>query len=677
MSRAGSILRVDLTEGRIEKEPTSKYARDYMGGGGIAAKLFWDSIPPEVSGLDPRNLLTFNTGPLTGTLLGTRCEVVAKSPLITNGPLVSAGLGGQFPAEMKFAGYDHIAITGKADGPVYLFINNDAVEIRDARHLWGLDTQETQKRIKEELRDPDIQIACIGPAGENLVVFSLILHDIQNAASQGGLGAVMGSKNLKAVAIRGTKGLKVANPEAFMAIWKEVWENYTKGKAAWVVKELNEVGLSWHYDLWEERNLLQWGYGPDALSTYPPHPVERDSKEDTLIGFTKKYSVGSIGCAFCPIQCQQNYDVPGIGSGGAACWTWINYRTNIKSFNVNLWWKALRKSNLYGLHTVEASNLIAWLMVLYEEGVITAEDTDGVPMEWASEEAVLTFIDKVSKGEGFGKNLANGVVHASNTLGKRNGLDYAPYERNYLLWAKYPEPYLMPGGLGAMQLVKTAAQFIWMQPPSDRHAGFQIAAERLGISMEKAEKLMEEHCADFAEKWTGNRRAWEPFVVVGKGKWFKAIESGVAVSDMTGHCDWRSDRVHHAGMKFNAPEAAAAVKASTGEAWTGEMVFNALGRKRLLEASYNLLCELKGEPTEFSEAYSRMWVEPFQSGYFQGQAFEYSEEVGAEYCAEWGCDPETGVPTRRELERLGMKDVIDELESEGLDLGSEEVEVIP
>jgi len=674
MSRAGTILSVDLTSGKIDKESTSKYTRDYLGGGGIAAKLLWDRVPPETSGLDPANLLTFNTGPLTGTLMGTRCEIVAKSPLMTNSPLVSAGLGGQFPAEMKFAGYDHIAVSGRADTPVYLFINNDHVEIRDASHLWGLDTQETQKRIKEELKDPDVQIACIGPAGENLVVFSLILHDIQNAASQGGLGAVMGSKKLKAVAVRGTRGLKVVDREAFLALWSDIWEQYTKGKPAWYVSELNKVGLSWHYDLWEERNLLQWGYGPEAGMTYPPHSVERNAKEDTLIGFTRKHSVGSIGCAFCPIQCQQNYDVPGIGSGGAACWTWINYRTHIKSFNVNLWWKAVRKSNLYGLNTIEASNLIAWLMVLYEKGLITTEDTDGVAMEWGSEEAVLAFIDKVSTGDGFGKLLANGVVPAGESLGNGEGLEHAPHERNCLLWVRYPEPELMPGGLGGMQLVKTASQFIWMQPHCDRHAGFQFAAEYYGISREEGEALMESFCDDFSKRWTGNPKAWEPFVVEGKGKWFKAVETGVAASDATGHCDWRSDRVPHSGMRFNAPEAAQAVSTTTGEPWTSESVFDALSRKRLLEASYNFLCELKGDQTEWSEAYSRMWTDPCPDGYFQGQGFEFSEEIGNEYCSEWGCDPETGVPTRKELERLGMREVVEKLESEDLDLGSEEEE---
>jgi aldehyde:ferredoxin oxidoreductase len=228
MSRAGTILRVDLTKGQISKEPTSLYVKDYIGGAAIGSKIIYDGVPPEVTALDPRNMLTFNAGPLTGTLLGNKCEVMARAPELTNNPIGCAGMGGQFPSEMKFAGYDNIVIQGRADAPVYLFINNDDIEIRDAKYLWGLDTAQTQVRIKQELKDPDVQIACIGPAGENLNVYAMILHDIQNTAGKRGFGAVMGSKNLKAVAVRGSKGLKVADPEAFMALWKDNWEYYTQ-----------------------------------------------------------------------------------------------------------------------------------------------------------------------------------------------------------------------------------------------------------------------------------------------------------------------------------------------------------------------------------------------------------------------------------------------------------------
>ncbi|MCX5998349.1 MAG: aldehyde:ferredoxin oxidoreductase, partial [Chloroflexi bacterium] len=244
MANAGMILKIDLTNGSIQREPTSSYLRHYVGGLSIGTKILWDGVSPEIAGTDPRNMLIFNTGPLTGTLLGNKCVVLAKSPIYTNKTMGNAGMGGQFPSEMRFAGYDHIVIIGKAERPVYLFIYNDQVEIRDAKHLWGLDVYETQTRIKEELRDPDVQIACIGPAGENQVAFSLVLHDIENTASRAGHGAVMGSKNLKAVTVRGTRGLKVADPKTFMALWKQFYEYYSTGKGRYLAKTMNREGTA-------------------------------------------------------------------------------------------------------------------------------------------------------------------------------------------------------------------------------------------------------------------------------------------------------------------------------------------------------------------------------------------------------------------------------------------------
>ncbi len=193
MSWAGTILRVDLTERTMAKESTSRYVEDYIGGAGIGTRIFWEEVPPETRAFDAANILMFNTGPLTGTLLGNKATIAAKTPERANHPYTFVGMGGQIASEIKYAGYDHIAIKGKAEKPVYLFIENDRMEIRDAAHLWGLDTHETQRRIKEELEDPDVQIACIGPAGENLVVYALILHDIDNTRGCDGIEEPEGS----------------------------------------------------------------------------------------------------------------------------------------------------------------------------------------------------------------------------------------------------------------------------------------------------------------------------------------------------------------------------------------------------------------------------------------------------------------------------------------------------
>ncbi|MFC2003559.1 aldehyde ferredoxin oxidoreductase N-terminal domain-containing protein, partial [Chloroflexota bacterium] len=205
----GTILRVDLSLGRIEKEPLSEKLRfGYVGGRGINSRILYDSVGPEVAPLGDENVLIFGTGTVVGTVAPSagRITVTAKSPL--TGILGDGNAGGHFSAEMKRAGYDHIVFTGKAERPVYLWIENDHVEIRPAEHLWGKTTPETESEIRRELGEPLVKVAAIGPAGENLVKYASIMFEIVHAVGRTGMGAVMGSKNLKAVAIRGSKGVQ-------------------------------------------------------------------------------------------------------------------------------------------------------------------------------------------------------------------------------------------------------------------------------------------------------------------------------------------------------------------------------------------------------------------------------------------------------------------------------------
>lgn len=211
----GKVLRVDLSSGRVEEQELSDYLRlNYVGGRGINARLLYDETGPATDPLGPDNRLIFGSGLLTGTTVAAgRLNVTAKSPL--TGILGDSNAGGHFSAEMKFAGYDHVLVTGRAESPVYLWIDDDHVELRKAENLWGKTTDETDRLIKEELSDSRVLIACIGPAGEKMVRIATIINSEHCACGRTGMGAVMGSKNLKAVAVRGTKGVKVARPEVF------------------------------------------------------------------------------------------------------------------------------------------------------------------------------------------------------------------------------------------------------------------------------------------------------------------------------------------------------------------------------------------------------------------------------------------------------------------------------
>lgn len=642
MSWAGTILRVDLTKGKMEKEPTAPYVKDYIGGALIGSRIFGEEVPPDTRAYDPKNLLMFNTGPLTGTLLGNRGEFASKTPERTNNPYVHVGIGGQFPSEVKFAGYDHIVIKGKAKGPVYLFINNDNVEIRDAKHLWGLDTWETQRRIKKELGDPDVQIACIGPAGENLVVYALIMHDINNTVSRKGLGAVMGSKNLKAVAVRGTKGLKVADPKAFLALYDEFFNDITKGQAAPFATTLHKEGIS--------RQIAEgyiYAYGAPIPEEVPPSP---------MIEFLKKHMVGPIGCAFCPIQCHQNFSVPGIGNAGANCVNYFGliYQAMYDSTDFEIWWERLRLSNKYGLDSLAIDMIGGWLMELYKRGIITAADTDGIPMERRSRKAIRSLIEKIAKKEGFGALFANGIVPAAQKIGKGH-LELADqYDNQFPYGVVEYAPDLGPVAKYRIGEVERVPGF------ADGYGNVLSYAEILGISPRKAAELIDEWASDASERITGDRNLWRT------PKYDKRIsvmvvekEDEFLLNDVTGHCEVKSAYLEHYGMRFNIEHYAKWLSAATGIKYTPEKLREIAHKTRMLVDAYNALCaSMIGEEPAVSKPLEKLASFPVP-----GRPKDPKElrKVQIDYSLARGCDPETGIPTREELEKLGLKDVAKKL----------------
>ncbi len=649
MSWMGTILRINLTKGKIESEPTSKYTEDYIGGGGIGAKLIYDGVAPEVRAFDPENMLTFNTGPLTGTLLGNKCEVMAKSPEHLSNRIVSPGIGGQFANEIKFAGYDNIVITGKAEEPVYIYINNDNVEIRDASQLWGMDVPGTQEKIKNELNDPDVKIACIGVAGENRVFCAAIRHDIKNCASQGGLGGVMGSKNLKAVVVRGTKGVKIANHEAHMQHWNEYWNHYTKGDGATYTKLFHKEGYARNIpDYYPFRDIIEWGFASGSY-VCPPQ-----SKEELGSEFWKKYMVGPLGCAFCFVHCQENYSVPGIDNGGISCQSYMNYRWQLKNQNMKTWWKATARAQRHGLGGIMMSTLTGFLMLLYEKGIISAKETDGVPMEWGSEEAILTCIEKVARKEGFGALFAENMVKGLMTISNGRVLELIPGMK----LADLGRPH---GVIGSYLGIRGTSQFIYFHPATwDIDSVIGWYSEELGISVAEAEAMCDKWADDFAERTTGNKDAWRADTDDG-GLMIKCGEDVISSCDISGHCDFNSDRYHVFGTRGGVDEVSKWISATTGTEITSEKLLEVIHRKRLLELSYSIMCEKKvSADVPFPKLARRkdgFWLDSKEDKVDPAKIEQASED----YYAIRGCDPKTGIPTREVLEKLKLKDVAEKL----------------
>jgi aldehyde:ferredoxin oxidoreductase len=401
----GQILRVDLSNGRISKEPVESYTRYFIGGRGISMKMLFDEVDPKWSPYDPANKIFFCPGVLTGTPAAgsSRLKVTGIG---AGGWVRAAGLGGNIPQAIKWAGYDLIVVQGKSDTPVYLYIHDDSVDIRDANHIWGKDTYETQLILKDEL-GKSFEVLCIGRGGENEVAFGSIHTDLGSAAGRCGFGGVMGSKNLKAIAVKGTRGVRIAKLEEFLKVAEEQRESYTANKE--IIEAMQNAGakhLAW---LWQ------------AAGTAPRGNFEECDWD--LIQFTKmddfynKYTVCPQVCGSCPIEHFMTFDMQGVGKGAAKCTGTYSVTGTIWNNDWELAFRVFNLLNRYGLDNISTCNIIAFLMELYDRGIITAEDTEGVPMKKGDENAIITTIRKIGEQEGFGRLFKEGVVRGAKKIG--------------------------------------------------------------------------------------------------------------------------------------------------------------------------------------------------------------------------------------------------------------------
>jgi aldehyde:ferredoxin oxidoreductase len=420
----GTILWVNLTSGKIEKKPLSDRLRlNYIGGRGINSRILYDSVGSGVDPLSPENVLIFGTGTVVGTIApsATRITVTAKSPL--TGILGDGSSGGYFSVEMKRAGYDHIVFTGKADRPVYLWVENEHVELRSADHLWGKTTEETDEEIHRELGDAAIKIATIGLGGENLVKYASLIFEKCHAVGRTGMGAVMGSKNLKAVAVRGTRGVHVSHPDDFMRFAKELQER--------IVNSPGYKGLATYGTPLTTMGAYKMGWQSCKNSlTYEWPGIE---KLDHVV-LKRDYFVKELACTACPRHCNQAYVVregPYAGTRSAK----IEY-TAIALFGCGCLisdFGAVAKMNYlcdeYSIDIMEIGNILNAAMEWYEKGLITKDDTDGIDLSWGNAESVIEMINKVAKREGFGNLLAEGALRAAAEIGKGADKYIAAYSK--------------------------------------------------------------------------------------------------------------------------------------------------------------------------------------------------------------------------------------------------------
>ena len=409
----GTILRVDLTSGKIEREPLSEKLRlNFIGGRGINSRILYNNVGPEVGPLSPENVLIFGTGTVVGTAApsAARITVTGKSPL--TGIHGDGNSGGHFSAQMKRAGYDHIVFTGKAERPVYLWIENDHVELRPAEHLWGKTTEKASEEIHRELGNPMIKIAVIGPGGENLVKYASVIFENCHAVGRTGMGAIMGSKNLKAVAVMGTKGVKIAHPESFMLFAKELQ-----------ARILNNPGYQGLATYGTPNGTI--GAYRGGLQTCKNSITNQWSDVEKLDHrlLKKDYFVKSLACTACPRHCNQAWVVkegPYAGARGSK----IEYAA-VGLFGCGCLisdFSAVAKMNQlcdeYSIDIIETGVTLNAAMEWYEKGLITKEDTEGIDLSWGNADGAIQMIDRIAKREGFGNLLAEGALRAATEIGR-------------------------------------------------------------------------------------------------------------------------------------------------------------------------------------------------------------------------------------------------------------------
>jgi aldehyde:ferredoxin oxidoreductase len=614
------ILRINLTSGTHRTEILDPYVEDYLGGRGIGARILWNELPAGTDPLGPDNLLIFSNGPLAGTAApsSSRVDVTAKSPL--NGFHAVTNFGGFWGAELRHAGYQHLVLSGKSETPVYLHIDNEEVRLCDASHLWGLDTYETTIRLRAELGDENIQVLSIGPAGEKMVHFANLVTSTGHAAGRFGMGAVMGSKGVKAIAVRGTRGVDLADPGRFLEVARDT-HRWFRELPRFKAREAEPPYAAMFSERFEETA---------AFGNYESGKWD-DFSEIGVEAFFSKHFLRKAGCFGCFMQCKSLIEIPEVGYGLGGCTDFSSFVGTVWNDDLTTMWEAIIQANRLGLDVIETSGVITLLMELYEQGIITTDDTDGIPMEKGSRNAILETIAKIARREGIGDTLALGMGAAAATLDTR-----AP---NYVVDAKglYPHGYAFHAFEGAslMQAVGNADPF-----PT-----YGTGVEQRLAMPGPWEELLEE-----AVELYGSEEAYLPGnYSPAKVRMAIDTEHRSRIPDLFGVC---LKPYHQGGEHLTTGRLLDMYQAATGRSVSLEELFTIVERlvnlERLIDAREGLTREHDKLPKRF--------FKPLAGGVHDGKALDHEkmERMKEDYYRARGWDTETGLPTEEKLQELGL-----------------------
>jgi aldehyde:ferredoxin oxidoreductase len=598
------LLRVNLTTKKVTTENVDpKIARDYLGGRGWAIHYLYNEVDPTVAPLAPENKLIFATGSLTATPAptGNRYMVVTKSPL--TGALAHSNSGGEFPTWMKRTGFDMFIFEGKSEEPVYVFVNEDQVEVRPASYLWGKDTHETTDILKGETSE-GARVACIGPAGENLILMASIMNDKHRAAARSGVGAVMGSKNLKAVVVMGNKNPPMTDEagmrELSVTVSKEVGADVKKGSnlrtygTAYVPQVTNTLGIL------PTHNFLQGTF-------------EHVDKIDG-VALKNSYLIRHTPCYRCPISCGRLTEVPDgqyKGKGeGPEYETISSLGTGCGVSNLAALTKANYLCNEFGMDTITTGMTIAAAMEMYEKGYIP-EEVIGQPLRFGDHDAMIAMIKKMAYREGFGNELAEG---------------------SYRLAEKYGHPEIA--------VTTRKQEFPGYDPRGSQGMGLLYATSNKGASHMEGDVAYEEVFGTPVKE--------DGLTTEGKPELVKRFEDSFALIDSAGLCVFLAIRYVFSKERMVWPvRLAELMNLTTGAGYTPEEVLKAAERVYNLERMF----VLKAGSTVDTLPY-RMLHEPLPDGPAKGKVAELDKML-PEFYKLRGWD-EHGWPTKEKLEELGL-----------------------
>lgn len=624
----GKLLRIDLTR---RSSSIEKWDHAWIGGKGFGVCKLLQEEPVDGDDFDPRRVLIFSAGPLTGTIAPSSSRGNVSNRHLVSGGISTSSIGGFFPAEMKFAGYDHVLISGKADAPVYLYIHNDQVNLLDASHLWGKDTWQTDTAIRNRHKDPGLRVVSIGPAGENRVRLACIIGDRNRAASWGGNGALMGAKNLKAIAVRGTHPITIANPSSFADASRQARDKVNKTMGAKLLRRGGTLGV-----ISSELNPLSFKNYEDERWD----PAKADGL--TYKVFRKKYGGRPVGCFNCPIACGRFFEIKegkyaGLKMEGVQLNALRGLASNLDITAADDIIMANALANRYGLGIDGIAAAVGWVMDCFEKGMITAQDL-GYDVRWGDINSFVRLAEDITFRKGLGDILAEGIQNTARVIGRGS-------EKRAVLvkGAEVNEGRLRSNRAWALGIVAS--------PRSGGHLDGAPAMEGVGFDNDLC-------TAVYGIPNTNDAAAYEH-----KAKFVVFTERLKMLVDSLGLCYYTS--VWSDPNALQPEDYVRLYKEATGNNKSAEALLEIAEKAINIEKAFNTLHG--GFIREHDYPPSRFLKEPIKSGPSKGVLIETDgwNLMLDEYYELHGWDKKTGLQSASRLVELGLKEVVDGLSETG------------